>query len=163
MKMIFAALTGGALLLTGTPALAQTAAPTLGPHGYGQVRLGLSAQQAKATGKLKLKLAGSGGACSGWDLKAHPTGKDSVGLYVSKKRGVAVIFAAKGMKTPQGIGIGSTLKQIKAAYPKVKTPRDFNPYVSVPGNPKAHYTFGVNKKGKLEELSLALNTQDCVS
>ncbi|GAA2378818.1 hypothetical protein GCM10010404_38880 [Nonomuraea africana] len=161
-KMLVAALAGGALLIAGTPALAQTVKPALGPYGYGKVKLGMSFKQAKATGKVALKWGDKDSGCSGWDLKAYPTGKDSVGLYISKRRGVAVIFAAKGMKTPEGVGIGSTMKQVKAAYPKVRTPRGLNPHVSVPGNPKAHYTFFADK-GRLEGLSLALGTQDCVS
>ncbi|SDK95847.1 hypothetical protein [Nonomuraea jiangxiensis] len=159
-KLLVAVVTGGALLVSGTPALAQTA---LGPYGYGKIRLGMSAKQARATGKVVLKLAAQEGSCSGWDLRAHPTGKNSVGLYISKRRGVAVIFAPKGVKTPAGIGIGSTMKQVKRAYPKVSTPRDGIPSASVPGNPKARYFFFPNRKGKLEELSIALITQDCVS
>jgi hypothetical protein len=91
----------------------------------------MTAKQAKATGKIVLKMSAGQGACSGWDLKAHPTGKDTVGLYVSKKRGVAVIFAWKGVKTPEGIGIGSTMKQVKKAYPRLKTAASGFPYASV--------------------------------
>ncbi|WP_223167097.1 hypothetical protein [Nonomuraea sp. SYSU D8015] len=161
-KMIGAVLAGGALLVTGTPALAQSAKPALGPYGYGQVKLGMSTKKAKATGKIVLKMAAGQGSCSGWDLKAHPTGKDRVGLYISKRVGVAVIFAPKGVRTPRGIGIGSTMKQVKKAYPGLKTSPGGIPYVSVPGNPKAYYAFFADK-GKLEELALGLDTQDCVS
>ncbi|MGN9838855.1 hypothetical protein ACTMTI_12105 [Nonomuraea sp. H19] len=159
-KALVAVLAGGALLTAGTPALAQTSKTTLGPYGYGQVRLGMSAKQAKATGKIVLKMAGQQGSCAGWDLKAHPTGKDSVGLYISKKHGVAGIFAPKGVKTPEGIGIGSTLKQLKKAYPKLKTAASGFPYSSVPGNSKADYYF-LASKGKIYQVALALKTQDC--
>ncbi|MEV1168213.1 hypothetical protein [Nonomuraea sp. NPDC049784] len=170
-KVLAAVLAGGALLTAGTPALAQasaqagaqtTAKTTLGPYGYGKVRLGMSEKQAKATGQIVLKMPGEEGSCSGWDLKAHPSGKNAVGLYISKKKGVALIGAPKGVKTPEGIGIGSTMKQIKKAYPNVKTPKDGFPYVSVPGNPKAYYALLVSK-GKIYELNLLLNSQDCVN
>ncbi|MEV4896708.1 hypothetical protein AB0K48_45845 [Nonomuraea sp. NPDC055795] len=160
MKILVAALAGGALLLSGTPALAS--GPTLGPYGVGALKLGMSAKRAKATGKIVLKRSAPHGGCSGWDLKAHPTGKNSVGLYISKKRGVAVVFAGKGMRTPEGIGIGSTMRQVRRAYPKVRTPRGLNPYVTVPGNSRAYYTFFVDK-GRLEQLSIAVMWQDCVS
>lgn len=161
-RSLVALLTGGALLVTGTPALAQSAKPTLGPYGYGAVKLGMSATKAKATRQVVLKMSAGSGSCSGWDLKAHPTGKDSVGLYISKKVGVAVIFARKGVRTPQGIGLGSTLKQVKKAYPKVKNSPSGFPYVSVPGNPKAYYAF-IPAKGKVRELAFGLTTQDCVN
>ncbi|TDD15410.1 hypothetical protein [Nonomuraea diastatica] len=186
-KAFVAVLAGGVLLATGTPALAPTArvaeatraaqpvgegraagtvrvAKTrLGPQGYGKVRLGMSAKKARATGKIVLKMPLRGGACSGWDLKAHPTGKNSVGLYISKRRGVAVIFAPKGARTPEGIGIGSTTKQVKKAYPRWKSAASGFLLASVPGNKKAYYAFIASKNGTVKELAFGLDTQDCVN
>lgn len=163
-KTLVAVVAGGSLLVTGAPALAQQAAkPTLGPYGYGAVKLGMSTEKAKATGKIVLKMPAGAGSCSGWDLKAHPSGKNAVGLFISKKAGVAVIFAAKGVKTPRGIGIGSTMKQVRKAYPRVKTSPGGIPYVAVPGNSKAYYAFLADAKGKVTELAFGLDTQDCVN
>ncbi|WP_239137119.1 hypothetical protein [Sphaerisporangium rufum] len=139
---------------------AAAAKGTFGPFGYGGVRLGMTLKQARATGRVVLKMR-DGGACSGWDLKAHPTGRGSVGLYISKKRGVAVIAAPKGVRNPQGIKIGSTKAQLKKAYPKIKF-GEFDPQVTVPGNKKAVFYFGV-AHGKVEGMGLLLKTQDCVS
>ncbi|WP_433433373.1 hypothetical protein [Nonomuraea sp. CA-141351] len=170
-KMLAAVLAGGALLTAGTPALAQTSAQagaqttaktTLGPYGYGKVRLGMSEKQAKATRQIVLKMPSEDGLCSGWDLRAHPSGKNAVGLYISKKKGVAVISAPKGVKTPEGIGIGSTMKQIEKAYPNVRTPEDGYPSVRVPGNRKAYYAF-LLEKGKVHDLLIGLNSQDCTN
>ncbi|TMR06577.1 hypothetical protein ETD86_52620 [Nonomuraea turkmeniaca] len=162
-KMLVAILAGGALVAAGTPALAQTTAkPTLGPYGYGAIKLGMGLKQARGTGKIVRKAGGGAAPCSGWDLKQYPTGKDRVGLYISKKRGVAVIFAQKGIKTPEGIGIGSTMRQVKRAYPRLKTSASGFPYTSVPRNPKAYYAF-LASKGKVRQLILALDTQDCVN
>jgi hypothetical protein len=143
-----------------SPALASSA--TLGPYGYGSVKLGMSAKTAKATGKIVLKMKAGSGSCSGWDLKSHPTGRDSVGLYISKKHGVAMIFAPKGVKTPQGIGVGSTKTQLKHAYSKLGTAASGFPYVSVPGNSKAYYYFLLSH-GKIYEMGLALDKQDCAN
>ncbi|MFC4121494.1 hypothetical protein [Nonomuraea zeae] len=160
-KMLVALLTGG-MLVTGTPALATTAKPALGPYGYGPVRLGMSATKARATGKIVRKLPAGAGSCSGWDLKAHPSGKDRVGLYISRKVGVAVILAQKGMKTPQGIGLGSSASQVRKAYPKAKVSPSGFTYTAVPGNAKAYYAF-LYSKGKVRELAFGLDRQDCVN
>ena len=149
------------LLVAGAASAVAEAKPTrLGPHGYGAVKLGMTAKQAQATGKVVKKLDGGGASCSGWDLKAFKTPKNSVGLYISPRVGLAAIWAPKGVKTPQGIRIGSTYKQLKAAYPGIK--KDFHGYyvVTVPGNKKAYYTFTVTR-GKVTEYGIALRNQDC--
>lgn len=160
-RLVAAALaaTSTALVIASPAGATATAPGTFGPYGYGGLKLGMTAKQAQATGKIVRKMPGY---CSGWDYKAHPNPKDEIGLYISKKRGVAVIFAPDGARTPKGIGVGSTLSQIKKAYPSVKKqPSGY--YATVPGNSKAYYYFGVNQRNKLEEFGLGLNTQDCVN
>lgn len=161
---IAAALAAGIALTGVTAASAATNATTsagakFGPYGYGGVRLGMTLKQAQATRTIAKKL--DGGQCSGWDLKAHPTGRDSVGLYISKKLGVAVIGAPKGVETPEGIKVGSTMKQVKKAYPRLDTTGNY-PVAVVPGNPKALYYF-LSYRGKVHELALALKNQDCTN
>ncbi|MFI6906037.1 hypothetical protein ACIBKY_32575 [Nonomuraea sp. NPDC050394] len=157
--MTAASLLAGSLLISGaTVAHAQTR-PTLGPYGYGSVKLGMTLKQAKTTGAVVNKLPGNGG-CSGWDLKSFPTPKDSVGIYISPKVGLAAIFAAKGMRTPEGIRIGSTTKQVKAAYPRAKKDAHGFYVTAVPGNKKAYYSFTLTR-GKVTEYGIALNKQDC--
>jgi hypothetical protein len=162
MKMMMgASLLACSLLVAGaTSAVAEAKPTTLGPHGYGAVKLGMTTKQAQATGQIVKKLDGGGAACSGWDLKKFRTPKNAVGLYISPRVGLAAIWAAKGVKTPQGIRIGSTYKQLKAAYPGIK--KDFHGYyvVTVPGNKKAYYNFTVTR-GKVTEYGIALRNQDC--
>ncbi|MEU7834378.1 MULTISPECIES: hypothetical protein [unclassified Nonomuraea] len=142
---------------------AATAPATFGPSGYGGITLGMSTKAAKASGKITpADGAGVSPTCTGWSLKAHPVGRDSVGLFISKKHGVAVIFAPKGAKTPEGIGLGSTYRQIKKAYPKLKTAASGYPYVDIPGKAHAYYSFLLNK-GKVYEMALGLHKQDCVN
>lgn len=157
--MIGTALLAASLLVSGATAANAQAKTTLGPYGYGAVKLGMTAKQAKATGGVVQKMPGGGG-CSGWDLKKFPTPKDSVGIYVSPNVGLAAIFAAKDMKTPQGIRIGSTAKQLKAAYPHIKKNAHDYYVITVPGNKKAYYSFAVTQ-GKVTEYGIALHKQDC--
>lgn len=157
--MTAASLLAGSLLISGATAADAQTRPTLGPYGYGSVKLGMTLKQAKTTGAVVKKLPGNDG-CSGWDLKSFPTPKDSVGIYISPKVGLAAIFAAKGMRTPEGIRLGSTTKQVKAAYPRIK--KDVHGFfvTTVPGNKKAYYTFGLTR-GKVTVYGIALNKQDC--
>ncbi|MEV7009691.1 hypothetical protein [Streptosporangium sp. NPDC051022] len=175
--VLVAALTGGALAGGVTPAAlaapaSATASPAsvtaspayatgvFGPFGYGGVKLGMSAKQARATKKITAKAGW--GPCTGWDLTASPTGRGEVGLFISKRRGVAVIFAPKGVKTPQGIGIGSTGTQLKKAYPDLKLSASGYPVVTAPGNPRASYSFLLSR-GRIRQMILGLNNQDCVN
>ncbi|GAA4937391.1 hypothetical protein HD597_004690 [Nonomuraea thailandensis] len=161
-KLLVALLAGGALAaVTAAPAVAAKE-PALGPYGYGSVKLGMSATKARATGKIVLRMPAGAGPCSGWNLRARPAGKGRVGLYISKRVGVAVILAQKGMRTPQGIGLGSSAKQVRKAYPGLRTSPSGIVHTTVPGNPKAYYAF-LYAKGKVRELAFGLDKQDCIN
>ncbi|MBG0814604.1 hypothetical protein [Planomonospora sp. ID82291] len=141
-------------------AVSSASAGGFGPSGFGGVRLGMSAKKARSTKKIVYVLGS--GACTGWDLKAYPGGADDVGLYISRRHGVAVIAAPKGVKTPQGVTIGSTGKRLKKAYPGIRRAANGYSTVTVPGNPKADYLFQLSR-GKVSEMILALKDQDCVN
>ncbi|GII00391.1 hypothetical protein [Planobispora takensis] len=170
---LVAALVGGGLLGGAAPATAagSTASAavseatvgkpaTLGPFGFGGVRLGMSAKQARATKKIVRRSGYS--PCTGWDLKAYPAGRDNVGMLISDRRGVAIIYAPKGVRTPQGIKIGSTAGQMIKAYPRLKQSNSGYATVTVPGNPKATYRFLLSH-GEIYQVALALKNQDCAN
>ncbi|MEV0198246.1 hypothetical protein [Nonomuraea sp. NPDC050691] len=164
-----AVLTGVAPAANAAPAItaasaasAASAAQTLGPFGYGRIKLGMSEAQARATGLVVRKKIKAPTTCSTYDLKAHRYGGDRAGLFISKKRGVVTISAPGAVKTPQGIGRGSTPAQLKAAYPKLKQSALYGtPIVPVPGNPKASYVFLVSKR-MVVGVVLILTAQDCL-
>ncbi|MEU4701792.1 hypothetical protein [Nonomuraea dietziae] len=154
-----AALAGGLVLAASPPSLAEQKL-TLGPTGYGTLKLGMTAAKARATGKIVRKSIGAPAACTTWDLKEQRYGNDRAGVFISKKRGLAVIVAPGRVRTPQGIGRNSSSAQLKAAYPDVKNgPLGFT--AKVPGNPKASYVFNVTKNGVLAVI-LVSNSQDCL-
>ncbi|MBN6057743.1 hypothetical protein JYK22_37820, partial [Nonomuraea sp. RK-328] len=163
---LVATLAGGVALTGVAPAAnAATAtgqALTLGPSGYGRIKLGMSEAQARATGLIVRKKIKVPTACATYDLKAHRYEGDRAGLFVSKKQGVVTISGPGSAKTPQGIGRGSTPAQVKAAYPKLKQSALYGtPIAPVPGNPKAIYVFLMSKR-MVVGVVLVLAAQDCL-
>jgi hypothetical protein len=155
------ALAGGVVPVAITPAAFAAQKATLGPYGYGNLKLGMTATKAKATGRIVRKSVGDSARCTGWDLKESPYGEYRVGMYISKKHGVAMIVAPTGLKTPQGISLGSTRSQLKAAYPNLRRGPGGYPTADVPGK-KAYYMFYVSNNNKVAGMSLVLAKQDCV-
>ncbi len=132
---------------------------TLSADGYGKLRLGMTVDQAKATGELGAKKAGDN--CQGYDLAAFPTEADTVSVYFSQQHGLVGIFANDMMATKEGIKLGSTIQQVKAAYPKAAEAEN-GITVDVPGSTTAYYTIGITENTKnVAELGLATKNQDC--
>ncbi|MBB5833797.1 hypothetical protein [Kribbella italica] len=132
---------------------------TLSADGYGKLRLGMTVDQAKATGELGTKKSGDN--CQGYDLAAFPTPADTVSVYFSKQHGLVGIFASETMSTKEGIKLGSTIQQVKTAYPKAAESEN-GITVDVPGSTTAFYTIGTTENTKtVTELGLATKNQDC--
>ncbi|GAA3165780.1 hypothetical protein GCM10010466_65720 [Planomonospora alba] len=166
IRPALAALAGG-MLLTGAPALAagapaQAAKPkgTLGPFGYRGVKLGMTAAQARATGKIRREA--SQGQCSAWDYRTRQTSRNGPDVLVSRRYGVAAILVDQRVRTPRGIGIGSTRKQLRRAYPDVRRAESGFLYAPAPRNREAHYVFVLSDR-RITQLGLILNEQDCAN
>ncbi|MEV6037902.1 hypothetical protein AB0L65_42605 [Nonomuraea sp. NPDC052116] len=135
---------------------------TLGPFGYGNLKLGMTEARARATGRIVRKTIDVPTKCSTYDLRERRYSGNRAGMYISKKQGVVTISApGRGVKTPQGIGIGATPAQLKAAYPNLKQNALYGTFATVPGNPKASYVFLVSKRMVLG-VTLVLTAQDCL-
>lgn len=95
-----------------------------GPRGAGPLRLGMSAKQVAATGAAKALAVGGGH--DGWPAgcwlvryRASELGRVPHGAtngVVSRRHGLESIYATTRMVTPEGIGIGSSLNQVRSAY-----------------------------------------------
>lgn len=131
----------------------------LGPDGYGKLKLGMTADQALATHEVAPGADTPGPTyCAPYYLADHG---EQPRVQVSPKVGVASIDAFSGMRTPEGIGLGSTMAQVKTAYPNlVIRPNSYS--VVVPGNNKAIYRFGFGANGqKVAILMLQHKDYDC--
>jgi hypothetical protein len=145
------------------------AALVLGPDGLGALKLGMSRSEAEATGLVEpFRNEPSSDQCL-WSsaLTGAPAGEGTV-LH-SQTLGVATIEAYPGVRTPEGITIGSSLAAVRSAYPgfhmfdptgvdsNLQTGRGYAP---VPGNGEAVYRI-VFTDGTVVALTLQYIGQNC--
>lgn len=160
MKRAFAAagVLAAALALTGTAATAGTDT-TLGPHGYKGLQIGQTTSEAEATGLLVDKQVNGG--CTRYYLNPSE-GKQNPGsgVWVDQKAGVVLIGGTDRAHTPEGITMGSTLDQVRKAYPALKPvpPQDFVYDTAVPGHPELRYRFAVDEHQRVSDYDV--NTGD---
>ncbi|WP_299955037.1 hypothetical protein [uncultured Modestobacter sp.] len=137
------------------------AAVVLGPEGLGSLRLGMSREQAETTGLVEpFRDEYPGETCS-WRaaLAGAPAGEALV-LH-SENLGVATIDAYPGVRTPEGVGIGSSLAAVQDAYPSFQLHGEFGRgQVGVPGSDRAVYRIAF-VDGAVAELTLQYFDQDC--
>ena len=130
----------------------------------------MTLDQAMATGQLTRNPMSDSPKCS----IAVDTGLSRGGgtVWVSAKYGVVKIEAYPGVSTPQGITLGSSLDDLKRAYPDVavETDRDMGNgqiqmddhyRAKVPGNPQTSYRFFIDANDRVDAMLLVHTTQDC--
>jgi hypothetical protein len=84
----------------------------LHPRNYGPLVLGMSGDQALATGLLGAVEATEGDSCTRY------TGTFGGNVLVSAKYGVVRVSVTAPVVTPRGIHLGSTVAEVRAAYPQ---------------------------------------------
>lgn len=137
----------------------------LGPMGYGNLHLGMSKAQAEATGQLTsgFKTEPKPGDCASSALVDAKGDKDNY-VMLSPTQGIAAINGFPGVRTPEGIGYGSTLDEIENAYGKqdrVSMENLGRINVEVRGNSSVVYRFAGLTSGKVLQLTVQLRQQDC--
>lgn len=125
--------------------------PVLGPSGYSKLQLGMTFDDAKATGLL----AGADTAptgCADYTLSEGTAGVHKV--TISGSNGI-VSFEAAGAHTPERIKVGSTKDQLEAAYPTLT--KGGSGY-SVSTGAGGTYVFAVDNSNKVSDLTLVAPT-----
>lgn len=156
MKRMFA-VTGAlaaALAFAGT-ATAGADTATLGPDGYKGLHPGQTTAEAEATGLLVDKQ--QNGGCTRYYLNPSE-GQQNVGggVWIDQQAGLVLLSGTERTHTPEGITMGSTLDQIRKAYPDLKPvpPQDFVYDTQVPGHPELHYRFAVDDQQRVRDYDL---------
>ncbi|RNL64257.1 hypothetical protein EFK50_06930 [Nocardioides marmoriginsengisoli] len=127
-----------------------------GPATANGLRLGMSPTEVLATGATIRP--GDPDQCRTVVPNGLTPEEDRIDAFLSPTLGVVGIGASPGTKTPEGIGLGSTLAEVKAAYPDGALQ---NGYWVVPLAPGTEYEIGIESSGLVGELMLANGNQDC--
>ena len=142
----------------GSPSPADESASTIfGPQGMAGLELGMHTWEAPAASMVRV--LESGGDCEAFVVKDLPQVPRTAHGYASENLGIMAIFARAGMATAEGIALGATEEQVRAAYPAAE--QGVHGWsVPVSGFPDRSYEF-LFEDGKLVELILALDDQSC--
>jgi hypothetical protein len=140
------------------PSSSSDASTVLGPTGYGRLRIGMTYDEALATGEIGPATTDGGGL----QIAAHP----DASLCLDEKDGLMAIFLGAGMRTPEGVHHGSTVAELESAYPDL---RSVGPdgHVGGPGIFRADaadglwYEIDVNQNLKVGTVILRQDHQTC--
>jgi len=147
---------------TSTPTSSKASVLALGPTTVLGLRLGMTTDEAMATGLIKLNpMAPTAAGCVGYDW-AGGAGTQPLALIFSPKYGLVRIGGRGDAATPEGIHDGSSAADVRVAYPFQTTPHSDNGdwVAPVPGNPNAHYWI-IFSGSVVSDVRLELAVQDC--
>lgn len=157
----------------------------LGPYGLGDLRLGMSWQKAVASGDLHESAPVLSAGCLRYTVVLEPVstaptasppvevpttpvpGSGAIPnlaeVVVSVRDGLVQVIAGPLLRTPEGIGVGSTRDDLVEAYPMVTLPpRGGSTNVQVIKNPIAVYVFDLSGTGTVTSFSLRMAKSDCL-
>lgn len=118
--------------------------PPFGPEGFGQVALGMSREALLAVPGVRI--TGDDGGCEDFEAPG-------VGGHLQPGLGVAVLLVRADLETPERIHLGSTLAEVRAAYPGG---RHDEPWFDAPP-----YRFETDPDGRVISVMLLDPDQRC--
>lgn len=119
--------------------------------GYGALKLGMTPEEAEQAGLTGLN----------WGPNGDATCTGAQKVIISKKYGIARITLPPDAKTSKGIGVGSTVADVKRAYSNAK---EFRMGLGVKLTDAASYqftTYGFRDDDEIVEIKLMSNQTDC--
>lgn len=136
---------------------------TLGPDGYESLELGMSEDDAIATGMLTDRQ--EIGECTWFYLDpAEGEQNPGAGVVISPTHGVVSIPGTESNQTPEGITMGSvnndegsTTEQIEDSYDKYTVDKTGPTPIytaPTPGNSDAHYIFAIGEDDRAKDTGL---------
>ncbi|GAA4110472.1 hypothetical protein GCM10022215_05590 [Nocardioides fonticola] len=142
----------------GTSTGTSTETRVLGHRGVGRVHIGDSAREARKHGA---RLTGKpGDLCRPLVLPSSDPDAEPIHGYLARGLGVVALFASGDVRTPEGIGLGSTRKELEKAYPDVSAISD-NGYRTVDLAGHRHYQFGMERGRRVFEMLVFDDRQPC--
>jgi hypothetical protein len=134
-----------------------------GPTAVGGLRLGMTQDDAVATGLIQPNLTPVNAAgCQGYDWSGHANAPTQYSVLFSPKYGLVQIGGRADAVTPEGVYAGSSEAEVRALYPDQARPHvgSLEWVTPVPGNPNARYWF-VFADHVVADVRLELAVQDC--
>lgn len=135
-----------------------------GPHRVGPLRLGMTHQQVADTDAARVPL---GSRHDGWPrgcrvLQYRPerlgrTPGDTLNGALSARQGLEQMYATRRMVTPEGISLGSTVRDVRDAYGRPDA--NAGDLVVVAASRRAVYR--IQLEGVVTSLSLEMRRLDC--
>ncbi|WP_158850596.1 hypothetical protein [Saccharothrix deserti] len=131
--------------------------PVVEPNGYATYRLGMTGEEVRASNPQLMPIRTGPDKCTSYRL-AHMPGDRVV---VSPDDGTVVRIELPPMAvTPSGVGVGSSVDDVLARYPKAERHGD-RLTVGMSGPPEWRYTFPLDNAGKVSAVRMESTGSDC--
>lgn len=129
----------------------------LGPDGFIELRVGMTRQEALATGRISVGETANG--CTGFYLAMYGDGSGLGPHGYFSEDGLGVVHAQGGMHTPEGVALGTPAEEVRRTYPALRRSDGF--WV-VPASDEADYFF-VIEEGIVNFFGLVSSDDPCLA